>query len=134
MLNGLSSFNPSISLLIIKRANVVADALSRRHTLFDVLQTKLIGFELIKEYYYKKYVDFNPIIEECVKETVASYVLQDGFIFKGKMLCICSCSIRELLVREAHGGGIVGYFSIIKTLAILQEHFIGLKCKETYKM
>ena len=31
--------------------------------------------------------------------------------------------IRELLVREAHGGGMVGQFSIKKTLEILKENF-----------
>ena len=32
-------------------------------------------------------------------------------------------SIRELLVREAHGGGLMGHFGITKTLEVLHSHF-----------
>jgi hypothetical protein len=38
----------------------------------------------------------------------------------------CVCSLRELLVREAHGGGLMGHFGVAKTLGILHEHFFGL--------
>ncbi|XP_071924844.1 uncharacterized protein [Coffea arabica] len=50
------------------------------------------------------------------------YIL-DGFLFYLNRLCIPNCSIRSLLVREAHGGGLMGHFGVAKTLAILQEHF-----------
>ena len=33
------------------------------------------------------------------------------------------CSMHELLVREAHGGGLMGYFSVAKTLGVLHDHF-----------
>jgi hypothetical protein len=32
-------------------------------------------------------------------------------------------SSRELLVREAHGGGLMGHFGVAKTLRILHELF-----------
>ena len=32
-------------------------------------------------------------------------------------------SLRELLVRDAYGGGLMGHFSIVKTLEVLKEHF-----------
>ncbi|XP_056691738.1 uncharacterized protein, partial [Spinacia oleracea] len=51
----------------------------------------------------------------------------DGFLFKGNRLCIPKHSIRELLVREAHGGGLAGHFGIAKTLKILREHFFWPK-------
>ena len=38
-------------------------------------------------------------------------------------MCIPRSSIRELLVREAHGSGLAGHFGISKTLSALQEHF-----------
>ncbi|XP_073024279.1 uncharacterized protein [Primulina eburnea] len=38
-------------------------------------------------------------------------------------LCIPKSSIRELLVREAHGGGLMGHFGVAKTLNALHEHF-----------
>jgi hypothetical protein len=37
--------------------------------------------------------------------------------------------MRELLVREAHGGGLMGHFGVRKTLAVLHEHFFWPKMK-----
>jgi hypothetical protein len=36
-----------------------------------------------------------------------------------KANCVPNCSMRELLVREAHGGGLMGHFGVRKTLEIL---------------
>jgi hypothetical protein len=33
------------------------------------------------------------------------------------------CSLHELLVRKAHGGGLMGHFGVAKTLGILREPF-----------
>lgn len=38
-------------------------------------------------------------------------------------MCIPMCSIREIFVREANSGGLMGHFGVAKTLSILQEHF-----------
>ena len=40
-------------------------------------------------------------MEACSKGSHGAYVVHGEFIFKGDRLCISSCSIRELLVREA---------------------------------
>lgn len=85
---------------------MVADTLSGRYVLLGVVNFRLLGFELIEEY-YKHDVDFQLIIEECSKDSMQTYVLQDDFLFKMNGLCISFCSIRGLLVREAHEGGIV---------------------------
>jgi len=37
--------------------------------------------------------------------------------------------MRELLVREAHEGGLMSYFGVRKTLDVLHEHFSLLKMK-----
>ncbi|XP_040955925.1 uncharacterized protein, partial [Gossypium hirsutum] len=47
----------------------------------------------------------------------------DGFLFRLNRLCIPKCSMRELLIHEAHSGGLMGHFGVAKTLDILQEHF-----------
>ncbi|XP_073037004.1 uncharacterized protein [Primulina eburnea] len=47
----------------------------------------------------------------------------NGFLFREDRLCIPKSSIRELLVREAHGGGLMGHFGVAKTLSCLHEHF-----------
>ena len=41
----------------------------------------------------------------------------------GEISCVPNCSMRELLVREAHGGGLMVHFGVRKTLEILHEHF-----------
>ena len=40
-------------------------------------------------------------------------------------------SICELLVREAHGGGLMGHFGVRKTLDVLHEHFFFFAKDET---
>ncbi|XP_035548687.1 uncharacterized protein LOC118349200 [Juglans regia] len=60
------------------------------------------------------------------KENVVADALSrryDGFLFRENKLCLPICSLRELLVREAHGGGLMGHFGVAKTLGILHEHF-----------
>ena len=43
-----------------------------------------------------------------------------GSCFGKKGLCIPNCSIQDLLVRESHGGGLMGHFEVAKTLGVLQ--------------
>jgi hypothetical protein len=38
-------------------------------------------------------------------------------------------SMHELLVRYAHGGGLMGHFGLSKTLDVLHEHFFSPKMK-----
>ncbi|KAF7835025.1 Transposon Ty3-I Gag-Pol polyprotein [Senna tora] len=45
-------------------------------------------------------------------------------------LCIPNCSMRELLVIETHGGGLMGHFGVDKTLALLHEHFYWPKMRK----
>ncbi|XP_071939958.1 uncharacterized protein [Coffea arabica] len=52
-----------------------------------------------------------------------------GFLYYTDKLCIPSNSMRPLLVRETHGGGLMGHFGITKTLSVLQEHFFWPRMK-----
>ena len=40
-----------------------------------------------------------------------------------KINCVPNCSLRELLVRKSHDGGLIGHFGVAKTLVVLQERF-----------
>jgi len=104
------------------KTNVLADALSRRHTLLNVLDTKYLGFDHIKEI-YKDDLDFSHIYQECSKGGHKDFFIHDGFLFKGKRLCVPQGSLRQSLVRKAHEDGLMGHFRVAKTLDTLHEHF-----------
>ena len=45
-------------------------------------------------------------------------------------MCVPALSLRELLVREVHGGCLMGHhFGVAKTLDVLHEHFYWPKMK-----
>lgn len=104
------------------KENVVADALSRRHTLLTVLDIKIFGFAYIKELYATD-PDFSSVYAACEQTAFNKFYRHDGFLFKENRLCVPTCSLRELLVREAHCGGLMGHFGVPKTYDVLHEHF-----------
>ena len=90
------------------KENVVVDALSRRYTLISTLDTKLLGLEYIKDLYVND-SDFSSIYETCEKTAFSKFYRHDGYLFCENRLCAPMSSLRELLVREAHGGGQMGH-------------------------
>ncbi|XP_074278100.1 uncharacterized protein LOC141601702 [Silene latifolia] len=103
---------------VLRKQKLCADALSRRHSLFIELDARILGFKHIKELY-----KYDPEFSKEIIEPIGLYSVQDGYLFKGNRLCIPNPSIRELLVREAHGRAIVGHFGENKTNDTLSEHF-----------
>ncbi|XP_058006470.1 uncharacterized protein LOC131181626 [Hevea brasiliensis] len=104
------------------KVNVVADALSRRYTLISTLNAKLLGFEHVKDLYAKD-SDFAVVYDACEKTTFQKFNRHDGFLFRANKLCVPNCSMRELLVRKSHSGGLMGHFGVTKTLDTLREYF-----------
>ncbi|KAH9792663.1 hypothetical protein KPL71_004221 [Citrus sinensis] len=104
------------------KENVVAYALSRRYVLISTFNAKLLGFENIKELYTDDH-DFSVEYQACEKITIGKYFRHDGYLFWENKLCVPNYSLRDFLVRESHGGGLMGHFGVVKTLAVLQEHF-----------
>ncbi|KAF7814914.1 Transposon Ty3-G Gag-Pol polyprotein [Senna tora] len=104
------------------KENIVADALSRRYALITTLTSKLLGFEQFKDMYAID-ADFSDIYAACEKSTFNKFYRHEGFLFCGNRICVPICSVRELLVRESHSGGLMGYFGVHKTLDTLSEHF-----------
>lgn len=100
------------------KTNVVADALSRRHTLFCSLGAQILGFDNIRDLYALD-EHFSPIYESCGKKAQDGFYLVEGYLFKEGKLCILQGSIRKLLVKESHEGGLMGHFGIDKTLGKL---------------
>uniref|UniRef100_A0A2N9EK03 Integrase catalytic domain-containing protein n=1 Tax=Fagus sylvatica TaxID=28930 RepID=A0A2N9EK03_FAGSY len=83
-----------------------------------------------KQDMYADDADFSDVYKACDKTAFDKFYKHDGYLFKESKLCMPSCSMRELLVREAHGGGLMGHFGVKKTLDILHEHFFWPKMKK----
>ncbi|XP_021776380.1 uncharacterized protein LOC110740208 [Chenopodium quinoa] len=90
------------------KTNIGEDALSRRHNLLGIMETKILGFEVMKES-YKDDLELKEIMESCKNGVHGSFVIVDGFLFKGNKLCVPKGAIQELLIKEAHGGGLAGH-------------------------
>ena len=89
--------------------NVVADALSRRYVLLNYLDSHLIGFAYIRELYSED-SEFCEKFNRCEKGADGKFYRHDGYLFKENRLCIPQGSMRDILIREAHEGGLMGAF------------------------
>ena len=107
----------------------MVDALSRRHVLISTLETKLFGLEFLKEMYPHD-SEFAEIYNASTKFSTNEYFRDNGYLFKEKILCVPKCSIRDLLLREAHEGGLMEHIVVQKTFDTLHEHFYWphMKC------
>jgi hypothetical protein len=73
------------------------------------------GFEYLKDLYAND-ANFSDVYMACDKAALGKFYKNDGYLFKESKLCVPNCSMRELLLREAHGGRLMGHFSVRKTL------------------
>nr|GEX81760.1 hypothetical protein [Tanacetum cinerariifolium] len=103
-------------------SNVVVDALFRRHSMLSILEARVLRFSFIKEL-YESDPDFGPLLCLSPNMSKVPYAVQEGFLFKNGRLCIPKESIRDMLIREAYGGGLAGHSGNTKTLEIMNEHF-----------
>ena len=69
----------------------------------------------------------------CEKVAFERFYRHEGFLFGENKLCVPMCSLRELFVGEAHGGGLMGHLSVAKTLGILHDHFFSLRSNVMWK-
>nr|KYP36202.1 Transposon Ty3-I Gag-Pol polyprotein [Cajanus cajan] len=102
--------------------NIVADALSRRHTLLVSLGSQILGFDHIKELYSND-LEFNEFYTRCLAKPQGGFYISEGYLYKEGRICIPQGSIRKLLVKESHEGGLMGHFGVEKTLSFLKEKF-----------
>lgn len=102
--------------------NQVGGTLSQRYSLHSTMHVKVVGFEVLKELYEGDH-DFGQIWKECAKEPFNQFFLQDGYLFKGNCLCILLCSLRDVIVFEAHSSNLGVNFGREKTLTTMRENF-----------
>ena len=104
---------------------MIADALSRRYTMLSQLDFKIFGLETIKDQYVHD-AEFRDVLQNCKEgRTWNKFVINDGFVFRANKLCIPAMSVHLLLLQEAHGGGLMGHFSMKKTEDVLATHFLA---------
>ena len=104
----------------------MANALSRRYALISTLNAKLLGFEYVKELYTND-DDFASVHGTCENAAFGKFYRLDGYLFRENRLCVPNSSMRELLVRETHEGGLMSHFGVRKTLEVLHEHIFLAK-------
>jgi len=95
------------------------DALSTSYLLLYTLETKVLGFDYVKELSAKD-EDFKEILEKCSKHAHDLFHLENGFLFKRAQLCILKSGFRELLIEELHRGALARDFGVEKTWLMLK--------------
>ena len=88
------------------KENIVADVLSRRYVLLNTLDAKLMGFSHIKDLYAHDH-DFSNVYNACEHAAFDKFYRHDGFLFRLNRLCVPRCSMRLMLIREAHERGLM---------------------------
>lgn len=66
---------------------------------------------------------FTNVYNACETSGFEKFYRFDGYLFKENCLCTPLSSIHKFLIWEVHGDELLGYFGVIMTLNVLQEHF-----------
>eukprot|EP01018_Ginkgo_biloba_P007610 Gb_17043 [translate_table: standard] len=118
------------------KSNQVADSLSRRTTLLTAMSTGVTDFASVKEQ-YEADEDFRQALRQesshQQRGSVRRVFLQDGYLFKGKQLCIPDSPMRENIIRELHSGGLGGHFGRDKTISLVEDCYFWLVKKQVAK-
>jgi len=113
--------------------NKVLDALSRRVSLLISLKSEIIGFEFLKDL-YKEDKGFAEIWEKCSsRQSAKDYHTLDGFFLKWSQLCVPGTSLREKVIRDLHGGGLMGTLQETRLRLALKRDIIGLNYGKTWQ-
>ncbi|XP_062217663.1 uncharacterized protein LOC133917845 [Phragmites australis] len=65
----------------------------------------------------------NIVADALSRRCWEKFYVHDGLLFRTNKLCIPACSVRHVLLQEAHAGGLAGHFGVKKTLDMLADHF-----------
>ncbi|GKA30594.1 putative CCCH-type zinc finger family protein [Tanacetum coccineum] len=69
---------------------------------------------------------FGPVMQEVLKGQCYDYQIQDGFLFKGRRLCILECSLRGKVVVKQYA---LGHFGRDKSIALVERKYSWPKLK-----
>ena len=102
--------------------NAVADALSRRPHVLHMMQVRVLGFEQMVDA-YADCPDFGKLyslVSSGPNPECRDFCISEGYLFRGKRLCIPRTSIRDFLIWETHAGGLSGHHGVNKTIQALE--------------
>lgn len=110
------------------KSNQVADALSRRTAVLTTMSVEVPDFASMKDQ-YETDEDFqrawayakNPIMDSG--DLFDEYFIQDGYLFKGKQLCIPVGLMREHIIKELHSGRLGGHFGRDKIVTLVEDRY-----------
>lgn len=95
----------------------------------------MVGFDAIKGL-YESDNDFWEVVDQLknpapgnVDTIQGEYLMQDGYLFKGKRLCVPVGSIRENIIREFYSSGMAGHFGKDKIIALVADKYYWPKMK-----
>ena len=90
-----------------------------------------MGFYCLKDLYFDDDDDFKRIWAKCQdNQPMEDFYLHDGFLMKGDQLCIPCTSLHEHVIRDLHGGGLVGYLSRDKTIEAVKGQYYWPKLRQ----
>lgn len=64
------------------------------------------------------------------RDLFGEYFLQDGYLFKGRQLCILDSPMRENIIKELTSGGIGGHFSGDKIVSLVEDRYFWPRLKK----
>ena len=79
----MQSFNFSSRYNKTGKTNIIADALSRRQHLFDLLETKVLRLKMIKDQYVTD-PNFKYLYLDCVRGPPRTILYKEGFSIQGE--------------------------------------------------
>ena len=81
----------------------MVDVFSHKYVFLNTMNIRLLGFKYVKELYAND-CNFAEMYNAYELLDFSKSYWMDDYLFKENKLCIPDSSMRELLVREAHGG------------------------------
>jgi hypothetical protein len=102
------------------------------------MENQVIGFTALKDLYAFDN-DFREIVEKLKNLVVGKmdlnqgeYFMKDGYLLKGKQICIPIGSMRENIIRDLHSSGLEGHFGKDKTLSLTEDKYYWTKMNKIY--
>jgi hypothetical protein len=89
------------------------------------LEIKVSGLERLKDLYSTDHEFSEPYVKCTTGKGWEKYHVHYGFLFRANKICVPNCSVRLLLLQEAHAGGLMDHFGWKRAYELLSDHSMG---------